>query len=68
MPIYEFACGNCGATFEKLCRLSDAAAPACPKCGSSETTKKFSECVARSGGSGAKGGESSGPPPGSKFT
>lgn len=40
MPIYEYRCG-CGHQFEKLSRLNDDSAQACPKCGG-ETRKVFS--------------------------
>lgn len=32
MPMYEFACQGCGATFEELC-ARDAETCACPTCG-----------------------------------
>ncbi|BFR49141.1 zinc ribbon domain-containing protein [Nitratidesulfovibrio sp. HK-II] len=32
MPMYEFACQGCGATFEELC-ARDAETCACPACG-----------------------------------
>jgi putative FmdB family regulatory protein len=43
MPIYEYLCTDCGETFEKMVRFSEAGlAPACPKCTSKETHKKLS--------------------------
>jgi len=33
MPIYEYECMNCGYSFEKLQKFSDAAVSSCPKCG-----------------------------------
>ena len=33
MPIYAFACNNCGHLFDKLQKLSDADPSACPSCG-----------------------------------
>ncbi len=33
MPIYEYKCMNCGYTFEKLQKFSEAAVSKCPKCG-----------------------------------
>ncbi len=43
MPIYEYSCEECGETFEKMVRFSEAdLAPACPKCASKETHKKLS--------------------------
>ncbi|MFG1634523.1 FmdB family zinc ribbon protein [Pseudonocardia alni] len=38
MPIYVFRCG-CGARFEHLASMSDAATPPCPLCGDGATTK-----------------------------
>ncbi|MGE5221673.1 MAG: FmdB family zinc ribbon protein [Omnitrophica WOR_2 bacterium] len=43
MPLYEYACSNCGAEFEKMVRFSEAdRLPACPQCQSQETHKKIS--------------------------
>jgi len=33
VPIYEYKCMNCGYSFEKLQKFSDAAVSRCPKCG-----------------------------------
>ena len=33
MPIYAFACNNCGHLFDKLQKLSDADPATCPACG-----------------------------------
>ena len=38
MPLYDFACDNCGAAFEERTAAS-AEAPACPECGSLETRR-----------------------------
>jgi putative FmdB family regulatory protein len=40
MPIYEYACGQCGNEFEALVR-SDTT-PECPGCHSTELRKKLS--------------------------
>ena len=40
MPIYEFACGPCGARFEELVRAGETAP--CPECGSAAVERKFS--------------------------
>jgi putative FmdB family regulatory protein len=42
MPIYEFACAQCGHEFEELVRSSTARKPACPKCGARKTERKLS--------------------------
>lgn len=41
MPLYEFVCQGCGATFEEICAAT-AAAPVCPRCGSGETSRLVS--------------------------
>jgi len=41
MPIYEFECEECGARFEELLG-AEAAAPACPSCGSASTRRLIS--------------------------
>lgn len=40
MPIYEYACRDCGSEFEALVRASSV--PACPQCRSTELAKKLS--------------------------
>jgi putative FmdB family regulatory protein len=42
MPIYEYACPDCGAQNEHMQKLADAKIAACPKCGSTNYTKKIS--------------------------
>lgn len=41
MPLYEFLCKQCGATFEKLqVRISEEIeSPPCPKCGEKDCIK-----------------------------
>jgi putative FmdB family regulatory protein len=52
MPIYEYECANCHATFEKLRPMSQAHAPAiCVHCGSTETSRAISLFSAISKGS-----------------
>jgi putative FmdB family regulatory protein len=41
MPIYEFECGECGNRFEELVS-SKGPAPACPSCGSTSATRRYS--------------------------
>lgn len=50
MPIFEYKCGKCGQEFEELVFGEDT--PACPKCGSTKTSKLMSRCRAKSGGDG----------------
>ena len=43
MPIYEYKCADCGATFQALRKMSQADQPiACPKCGSDHTDRALS--------------------------
>jgi len=52
MPIFDFKCEGCGHEFEKLVLKSDAPAPVCVSCGSSEVIKKVSAPGFRLSGSG----------------
>lgn len=40
MPIYEYACSDCGRRFEALVRSGTV--PGCPQCGSTELEKQLS--------------------------
>ena len=43
MPLYEYQCSSCGATFEQLRRMQDAdQGVACPKCESGEVERLLS--------------------------
>ena len=42
MPIYEYACPDCGYTYDHMQKLADAPIAACPKCGSAKYFKKLS--------------------------
>ncbi len=61
MPIYEFCCNKCGEEFEELVMGSNPEIK-CPKCGSTDVTKKMSSFAFKSGykfvPSGGKGGGS----------
>lgn len=51
MPMYEFACQDCGQSFEKRLRMSQASdAQDCPSCGSHQTRKLISSAFAVGGG------------------
>jgi len=54
MPIYEYACPTCQATFEAfLLRRSDEAEVCCPTCQTREVTRQLSRTASvRSGGDG----------------
>lgn len=47
MPIYEYVCGQCGATFDELIRTaSDEKTLRCPKCDAPQVTRKLSTFAA----------------------
>ncbi len=51
MPIYEYLCQDCGAEFEMLRSMKDAAAPArCKSCHSEHTTRQLSVFYSKSAG------------------
>lgn len=41
MPIYEFACGECGTQFDKLMKMTSPV-PSCPECESASVKKLVS--------------------------
>jgi putative FmdB family regulatory protein len=49
MPMFEYACPNCGHVFEKLVLRRSAKAPECPKCGGDEVEQIFSAFATASG-------------------
>jgi putative FmdB family regulatory protein len=42
MPIFEYACPNCGHVFEKLLLKRQQEPPECPQCGWKHVEQKFS--------------------------
>jgi putative FmdB family regulatory protein len=42
MPIFEYACSNCGHVFEKLVLTRNPEPPQCPQCGWKRVEQKFS--------------------------
>jgi len=52
MPIYEYACQDCGHLFDVLQKMSDAALTECPECGQLELKKLVSAPNFRLKGSG----------------
>jgi putative FmdB family regulatory protein len=52
MPIYEFECPDCGATFERLQKLADPDPTACPTCGKTHVKRKLTAPAFRLAGSG----------------
>jgi putative FmdB family regulatory protein len=50
MPIFEYACDDCGTKFEQLVRRSaEADAVRCPGCGHDHLTTQYSTFAARAG-------------------
>ena len=71
MPLYEFTCEKCGATFEELVGAGlDALGVTCPECGSEEIQKlvsRFASAGASNTNGGGGGGGACGPGSG-RFT
>ena len=54
MPLFEYACSDCGHVFEKLVLARSAKPPECPKCGRDEVGQIFAAFATPSAkGSGA---------------
>ena len=59
MPIYEYACNDCGTKFESLRPIKEADRPIeCKQCHSQETHRKMSTFFAQSGGHAISGTDS----------
>jgi len=43
MPLYEYQCETCGASFELLRRITDDSAPQCPSCSSMDVHRLVSQ-------------------------
>jgi putative FmdB family regulatory protein len=52
MPIYEYACGDCGHRLEVIQKLSDAPLKDCPECARPSLSKLVSAAGFRLGGGG----------------
>jgi putative FmdB family regulatory protein len=73
MPIYEFACQDCGHEFEKIQSFSDSSTPVCPNCQGVHVQRRMSAPAIHFKGSGwyitdsksAAKGSATGPKPGS---
>ena len=51
MPIFEFRCSECGASFEELVRSASATGEVlCPSCGSEQVVKQISTFASRISG------------------
>lgn len=42
MPIYEYACTNCGATVEVIQKVDDKPLKKCPECGKNKLSREVS--------------------------
>lgn len=68
MPMYQFACRECGHDFEKKLRMSQSdEVQSCPSCGGRETRRRFGSVASFSSGGGRTAVRSA-PPPSSPFT
>jgi putative FmdB family regulatory protein len=47
MPIFEYVCRNCQATFETLMLPGERETPACPQCGGKDAQKLMSAGAVR---------------------
>ena len=47
MPAYEFQCAKCRRVFTIEHRMSEAARPTCPKCGSKAVQQRFGAFYAK---------------------
>lgn len=66
MPMYQYACRDCGQAFEKRLRMSQASdVQNCPSCGSQETRKRISAVAV---GGTARTMTRVAPPPASPFS
>ena len=52
MPIYEYACTECGHEMESLQKMSDAPLLTCPECGKGALKKQISKVAFRLKGTG----------------
>ncbi len=52
MPIYEYQCNSCGATFDALQKVSDAPLSECRQCGAPDVRKLLSAPAFRLKGGG----------------
>ena len=67
MPLYEYRCPDCGQTFDKIVRFSEAdQIPTCPNCGEVNSQKLISAGAVIGTSSGGSAAVSR--PPSSPFT
>lgn len=69
MPMYDFACRECGQVFEMKLRMSQSSDPQiCPSCGSGETRRHMASAIAIGGGGSSVAPAMATRPPSSPFT
>jgi putative FmdB family regulatory protein len=70
VPLYEFTCEECGATFEELVAASlETLGVTCPGCGSEKVEKLVSRFASGASSAGSGGGDGGSCGPGSgRFT
>ena len=69
MPMYDFACRECGQAFEKKLKMSQSSDPQiCPGCGSDDTRRRMSASFAMAGSSRSAAQAVPARPPSSPFT
>lgn len=52
MPLYDFACSDCGHRFERLQKISDPDPTDCPSCGKAAVSRQLTAPSFRLAGSG----------------
>jgi putative FmdB family regulatory protein len=52
MPLYDFACSDCGHRFERLQKMSDPDPTDCPSCGKAAVSRQLTAPSFRLAGSG----------------
>ncbi len=52
MPVYQYACPDCGYTFEKQQKFTDPPAKRCPKCGKRRVYRLINQVAVTFKGSG----------------
>lgn len=59
MPMYDYRCPQCQATYEQLVSFSKADAVPCPQCGHQYGQRRISKVAIRTSGAGGNGGNNS---------
>ena len=59
MPMYDYRCPHCQATYEQLVRYSKADEVPCPRCGYQYGQRRISKIAIRTSGAGGNAGNDS---------